>query len=186
MKIGIDIDETLVIHEKRDVEFSLMFAKENNLGFTLNNGVDFEEGITIDWTAEMLEKFWSTSYGKNFYKYSKLTNKNKQIIKILQKRGHEVVLITARNPKWQETTKNWARRNLGNIEVIFSKDKVNACKDNNVDVFVDNDLATCLKTRKAGIRTFCFAPEKKENIPTIQDLNDLLKLTQEKGEEFER
>ena len=186
MKIAIDIDETLVIHEKRDVEYTLKFAKENNLDFTYNNGVDFKEGITIEWTADALEKFWSTSFGKNFYKYSSLSSKNRQIIKTLQKRGHQIILITSRNPKWTEITQNWAKRNLQNVEVVFSKDKVTASKENNVDVLIDNDLATCLKTQKAGVKTFWFNGQKNKGVPVMQDLNDLLKLAKDMGENYER
>ena len=186
MKIAIDIDETLVIHEKRDVEYTLKFAEKYNLEYKYNNGLDFKDGILIDWNSETLEKFWSSSFGKNFYKYADVSNKNKQIIQTLQKRGHEVVLITARNPKWAEITKNWVNKNLNNIEVIFAKNKAEICKSINVDIFVDNDLSTCKNVQNAGIQTFYFGKENSVTIPSMQDLNDLLKITKQKGENYER
>ena len=186
MKIAIDIDETLVLHDKRDVEYTLRFAEENNLKYNLNNGVDFKDGISIDWTAESLQKFWSSSFGKNFYKYAFVSNKTRQIIKTLQKRGHEIVLITARNPKWAEITLNWAKKNFGDIEVLFSRNKAEICKQVKAEAFVDNDLSTCIKVKNSGIHTFHFGKENSEGIATMQDLNDLLKLTKQIGENYEK
>ena len=66
MKIAIDIDDTLTLYQTRDTKFTLQFAKANNINFKFVNGQNIEEGITIDWTPELYEKFWTSSFGKNF------------------------------------------------------------------------------------------------------------------------
>ena len=138
MKIAIDIDDTLTLHDSRNTKFTFEFAKANNIDFSFVNGTNLEDGISIDWTKETLEKFWGSSFGKNFYKYAHISNKNKQIIKTLQMRGHEVYFITARNPKWQELTENWLAKNqIKNFKLIFSKNKGQVCKANKIDIFVD-------------------------------------------------
>ena len=185
MKIAIDIDDTLTIHQSRDTKFTLEFAKANNIEFRFINGQNIKDGIEIDWTPELYEKFWSQkSFGKNFYKYATLTNKNKQIIKTLQNHGHEVYFITARNPKWQHLTENWIKRNgLENIGLIFAKNKGLVCHENNIDIFVDNDFETCKEVSKFGITTYHFNLNDKN--ADMHDLNDLLKITKT-GEIYEK
>ena len=184
MKIAIDIDDTLTLHQTRDTKFTLEFAKANNIALNFVNGKAIEDGITIEWTPDLYEKFWNSSFGKNFYKYAVVSNKNKQIIKILQKRGHEVYFITARNPKWQELTKNWLKRNqLENVGLIFAKNKGLVCHENNIDIFVDNDLKTCKQVSGFDIKTYHF--NSSEQHGDMKDLNDLLKITKT-GEIYEK
>ena len=170
MKIAIDIDDTFVIHRARDTNFTLEFAKANNLDYEFINDKNLNDGIKINWTPELYEMFWTSSFGKNFYKYAVVTNKNKQIIKTLQKRGHKVYFITARNLKWQEITQNWLEKNnLTDITLIFSKNKAEICRQNKIDILIDNDLDVCKQATDIGIKTYCFNPK-------TSDLNDLLKI----------
>ena len=184
MKIAIDIDDTFTIHQTKDTKFTLEFAKANNIDFKFVNGQNIKDGITIDWTPKLYEKFWTSSFGKNFYKYAIVSSKNKQIIKTLQKRGHDVYFITARNPKWQNLTENWLKRNaLENIGLIFAKNKGLVCHENNIDIFVDNDFKTCTEVASFGIKTYHFNPTDKHS--GMCDLNDLLKITKA-GEIYEK
>lgn len=184
MKIAIDIDDTLTLHQARDTKFTLEFARANNVEYKFVNGKNIEDGITIDWTQQLYEKFWTSSFGKNFYKYAVISNKNKQIIKTLQMRGHDVYFITARNPKWEHLTKNWLKRNqFQNIGLIFAKNKGLVCRENKIDIFVDNDAETCKQVSGFGIKTYCF--NSKVNQADMYDLNDLLKLTKT-GEIYEK
>ena len=104
MHIGLDIDETLVLHKNRDIKYGLEFAKAFNVEYRFVNGKDIKDGIEIDWTEDNLNKFWQSSFGKNFYKYAILTNPNRCVIETLQKRGHKIYLITSRNPIFFQTT----------------------------------------------------------------------------------
>ena len=184
MKIAIDIDDTLTLHQKRDTKFTLEFAKAYNLDFEFVNGKNIDDGISIDFTPELYEKFWTSSFGKNFYKYAVVSNKNKQIIKTLQKRGHDVYFITARNPKWQSLTENWIKRNkFQNINLIFAKNKGLVCYENNIDIFVDNDLETCAEVSGFGIKTYHYNSTSEKS--GLSDLNDLLKITKT-GEFYEK
>lgn len=184
MKIAIDIDDTLTLYQTRDTKFTLQFAKANNIDFKFVNGQNIEEGITIDWTPELYEKFWTSSFGKNFYKHAVVSNKNKQIIKTLQKRGHDVYFITARNPKWQQLTQNWLKRNqFENIDLIFAKNKGLVCHENNIDIFVDNDLKTCKEVSGYGIKSYHF--DSRDPRAEMSDLNDLLKIIKT-GEIYEK
>lgn len=183
MKIAIDIDDTLVLHRTRDVKFTLEFAKANNLDFEFVNGKDMTKGIKINWTSELYEKFWTSSFGKNFYKYASISNQNKQIIKTLQKRGHEIFFITARNPKWQEITQNWLKKNELDVELVFSDKKGQFCLENGIEILIDNDPEICENARELGVRAFHFDSTNKQFHKNT--LNDLLKITKT-GEDDEK
>lgn len=186
MNIGIDIDDTFVSYLKTDNKYNLEFVKKYNIPYKFINGKDIKDGITFDWTDETLKLFWQDSFGKNHYKYAKITTQNKQIIKTLKKDGHKIYFISARNPKWYNLTINWLDKNKIEYDgLILTKDKVSACKELKIDIFVDDNLEDCKKIQTVGINTFQYKPKinnKDLSSGTINYLNDLIKITKHKGE----
>lgn len=92
-----------------------------------------------------------------------------------------VVYITARIPETQRATIEWLfeKHRYPYAPIIFTTDKVQACRDHKVDVFIDDKFSNFVHLNKNGILCYLFDAEHNRKINvghkriTKQTINDV-------------
>ena len=82
-----------------------------------------------------------------------------EVLKNLRKDGHKIYIVTARDSEFHNDpyglSKTWLDKN--NIEydklIVDARDKAKVCKEQNVDLFIDDKLSNCQGVSNEGIVT---------------------------------
>ena len=193
MKIGIDIDNTIT--EVQDELNKAAYEYAIKLGKNIKNAENPFEDIKNN--GDTYKKKFQFSYDelKYFLKniQEEITNKAKprenavETINRLRKDGHKIIIITARDSEFHEDpyllSKNWLDKN--NIEydklIVNAREKGTICKNENIDLFIDDQLNNCLDVSKEGIRVIRMSNENSNN-RNIVDLNNWSKIYEFIGE----
>lgn len=193
MKIGIDIDNTIT--EVQDELNKAAYEYAIKLGKNIKNAENPFEDIKNN--GDTYKKKFQFSYDelKYFLKniQEEITNKAKprenavETINRLRKDGHKIIIITARDSEFHEDpyllSKNWLDKN--NIEydklIVNAREKGTICKNENIDLFIDDQLNNCLDVSKEGIRVIRMSNEDSNN-RNIVDLNNWSKIYEFIGE----
>ena len=84
-----------------------------------------------------------------------------EIINKLKEEGHKIIFITARltnikNCNTEEITKTtFEKYNIPYDKIIMNVDsKLEFCKQNNVEIFIDDSFETCKKLQENGIKSY--------------------------------
>lgn len=163
MNIGIDIDDTLT----NTYELAFNYAED----YTVN---ELKKEIKYVNRERIRNRFtqnfhgWSEEEDRSFWdKYYEIIANNvkiklfaKEVIDKLRLEGNEIYFITARHKSdkfdIEETTKKWLAENEIKYEKIYlsvlNKDEV--AQDNNIDIFIDDNITNCLNVAKTGIKTY--------------------------------
>ena len=162
MKIGIDIDDTLTNTKEQQLIYWPIYISNNpQKGYTKKLPKSINE-----FGNEYIKIFWDTyrnklSFNATFKKdASKILNK-------LQKEGHELCIITSRpDEKYQnlhQLLKDWFEKNNIPINTIYSniKNKGLFCKNNNIDLLIDDSIKHCKDCQSYNIKSILFARNNK-------------------------
>ena len=142
MKIGIDIDGVIL-----DFEGELRVQAELNDVINLKRNSIINEKETFfqakyNWNDTEINNF----IGNNFLKISEICNFKPgalEVINLLKKDGHELIIISSRGGLIKEM-KNIAERRLVEKGLKFdkyfflAKDKEKICKDEGIDIMIDD------------------------------------------------
>lgn len=160
MKIGIDLDGVVIDSETtfRTYEeiFDIDILKENNL----INRKEPKFQSRYNWTSNQ-EKEFIEKYFLKVSRESGLMSGFIAIYDLLEKQGHEFVVITARGGYVKEM-KDDAIRLLEENNIKFDKyywnveDKLEICKKEKVDIMIDDDWNIIKKLAENKIRTLYF------------------------------
>lgn len=193
MIIGIDIDNTIT-----DIEDELNNAAYEyaiKLGKSIKEHLqDFED---IKNNGDVYKERFQFSYDelKYFLKniQEKITNRAEprsnavKIINRLREDGHKIIIITARDSEFHDEpyllSKNWLDKN--NIEydklIVNAREKGAVCKNEDIDLFIDDQLNNCLDVLKENIKVIRFSDEVCDN-KDIVNLNNWTKIYEYIGE----
>lgn len=167
MKIGIDIDDTmtntfdyLIPYISEYFEVDIEYLKNNNISYsTLPKDMKKRE-------FEFAKKYYdkvipNTPFKKDVSKY----------IKKIKKLGNEIIIITARDKKlytneYKTTIKELSDNNIMYDKLICSFDKAKICKDEKIDLFIDDSITNCNEVKQLGIKTILFNSKSNINIQT--------------------
>lgn len=184
MNIGIDIDNTITdVQEKLN---NAAFEYARWLGKDIDNSVSLEEDINNDGEV-YIKKFkfncdelrhFLTDIQEEIGKNAEPREGAVETIKKLRKDGHKIFIVTARDSEYHEDpyllSKNWLDKN--NIEydklIVNARNKAPVCKNENIDVFIDDQLGNCLKVAETGIKVIRFGDGYK-NIIGINNWNEI-------------
>ena len=183
MKIGIDIDNTLTeVQEelnKAAFEYAISLGKkidnyDNPMEDIKNNGDTYRK--KFQFTYEEL-KYFLKNIQENITNNAKPRENAKEVIDKLKKDGNEIYIITARDSEFHDDpyklSKDWLDKN----EIYYDKLIVNArkkssiCKNEKIDLFIDDQLNNCLSVQNAGIQTIMIT-DKTYNYDKIKQLKD--------------
>lgn len=187
MNIGIDIDNTIT--EVQEELNNAAYEYAIKLGKNIKNAENHFEDIKNNGDAYKNKFQFSYDELKYFLKniQEEITNKAKprdnavETINRLRKEGHKIFIITARDSEFHDDpyllSKNWLDKN--NIEydrlIVNTREKGTVCKNENIDLFIDDQLNNCLDVLKGGIKVIRLSNEKCTN-KDIVDLNNWTKI----------
>lgn len=141
-------------------------------------GIDLD-GVVIDRTEEQKQEFIE-KYFLTVSKESNLMSGFIGVYNLLKKQGHEFVVITARGGFVKEM-KDDAIRLLEENNIDFDKyywkidDKLEVCKNENVDIMIDDDWRIIKKLADNNIKTLYFRDTnlvKLEENKYIKEVNN--------------
>lgn len=160
MRIGIDIDGVIL-----DFDQELRVQAELNDVINLKRNSIVNEKETFfqakyDWPEDEINEFMI----KNFLGLSKKCNFQPgavEVINLLKQEGHELIVISSRGGLIKEM-KDVAENRLKEKDLVFdkyfwvAKDKSKICKEENIDVMIDDYYKTCKSTSENKIKTLYF------------------------------
>lgn len=195
MNIGIDIDNTIteVQNELNKAAYDYAIKLGKNIE---NDDNPFKD---IKNNGDTYKKKFQFSYDelKHFLKniQEEITNKAKprdnavEVINRLKKEGHKIFIITARDSEFHDNpyllSKNWLDKN--NIEydkiIVNAREKGTICKNENIDLFIDDQLNNCVDVEKEGIQTIRISADNKKytNIISLKDWKEIYEFVSNKN-----
>lgn len=175
MVIGIDIDDTTVVTvesmvkygDKYDTEVLNREAKKDNLGKIKDR---YYMKALYGWTEEEKFAFFDMYYKNVLEECYPLPNAS-EIINKLKQEGNEIIFITARltnikNCETENITKETFRKyNIPYVKLIMNvDDKLKFCKENDVEVFIEDSYETCKSLQENGIKAYLMTTKMNRNI----------------------
>ena len=160
MKIGIDLDGVVIDSERTFRTYEEIFSIENLNNRKIINREEPKYQGRYDWTKEEQNAF-NQKYLLQAAKESNLMSGFVSIYKRLKELGIEMIVITARGV-FIEEMKDDAIRLLEENNVIFDKyywnihDKLKICKEENIDIMIDDDYKIIQQLSDANINTLYF------------------------------
>ena len=164
MNIGIDIDDTLTdIRDKLNLaaeKYANKLGKENKNEEDKyvednNNGNVYQ--IKYGFTYEELKYFLSVIH-EGITKKEEPRKNCVEIIRKLHNEGHKIYIITARDSEFHEDpyklSKDWLDKNNIYYDelIVNARNKLEVCQRENIDLFIDDQLANCTKLSETGIK----------------------------------
>lgn len=173
MRIGIDIDDVITNTSETMEEY---IAKYKNNKKIKEHMVEIMKGNPSD---PDVVKFCLENYLKVFQKV-KVKENAREVIQKLLDRGNEIYLITARGENLnffkgsEKVTIDFLEENkIKYNKIIFnSTDKAQLCKDNCIDIMIDDSITHCEDIRNIGIRSILFTTNVNKNIYTTVERVD--------------
>lgn len=162
MRIGIDIDDTIC----STFDFVLPYCCKYY-------GIDYNEAKEKGYSLEyLINNYGYYDFAKKYYgKIIPYVPLKKDVVKYLNKikrRGHQIIFITARSNRgydnpYQLTYDYLIKNNIPFDELITDAlEKEKACVDESIDVYLDNDINNCIKTKNIGINTYLSISENSQ------------------------
>ena len=182
MKIGIDLDGVVIDSETTFRTYEEIFDIDILKGNNLVNKEEPKFQARYNWTDEQKQEF----IDKYFLKISKESNLMSGFIgvyNLLKSQGHEFVVITARGG-FVEEMKDDAIRLLEENDIKFNKyywkveDKLEICKNEKVDIMIDDDWKIIKKLADNHIKTLYF---RDTNLTKLEE-NEYIKEVNNWGE----
>lgn len=177
MKIGIDIDGVILDYERVLKTYGDLYdfieLKKNGI---INRNEHYLRN-RYDWTEEERMNF----VNKYFLKLSKKTPLMpgaKDVINMLKKDGHELIIISARGGIIEEmkdvAIERFKEENLSFNKYYWKqKDKLKVAKEENLDYMIDDSYDICKKLSENGMKTIYFRDKEMKKIDQNEYLKEL-------------
>lgn len=172
MKIGVDLDGVVFDSEEELRVYSELydFVELKNHEHRDDKVLKFQE--RFKWKEQDIENFLK-KYHEKIVKTANYKVGAKEVLHMLKEDGHELIMITARgglNEKMIEITNERLKKdNMDIFDKCYYKqeEKEKICKQENIDIMIDDYEKNCLKISNEGIKTIYFkaapSPELEEN-----------------------
>ncbi len=187
MKIGIDIDNTLTkVQDKLNkaaFDYAISLGKkidnyDNPLEDIKNNGDTYKK--KFQFTYEELQYFLKEI--QEDITNNALPRENvKEVIDKLKEDGHEIYIVTARDSEFHDDpyrlSKDWLDKNNIYYDrlIVNAREKTSVCKNENIDLFIDDQLNNCLSVANVGIKTIMITDKvyNYNEITQLQNWNEI-------------
>ena len=172
MRIGIDIDDTISLSNTKIVEEAIIYDEKhvNGRGFKNKNGTTFMEKFY--WNVYNVDDFLNRIRKGNFFLELEVKGEANKYISKLYNEGHEIYFVTRRKDTFmvKRKTKKWLRdKGFKYHKIVFGiVEKGQYCKDNKIDLFVDNDYKNIESATNLGIRALLMADEYNKDIDKFE------------------
>lgn len=174
MRIGIDVDGVLLDFEKEMLVQAELFDIDIASGKGKIHSKPYFVQNKYDWTDEERERFIKENLGK-VSEESSLMAGIKEILPRLHKQGHELIVISARgtgNEKMIDiVTKKFDEAGIKFDKCFWKvKNKAEVCKEENIDIMIDDSPTICESMIENEIKTIYFRGIRGYDIPDNQYL----------------
>lgn len=170
MRIGIDIDDTTTNSTKTIRKYIEKYGNNYSSDNYMKDNMDI-----------ILRGFFETDVVKNFFKDNAIRMATEMevkedapgIINKLHDDGHEIYFVTARSDNSYGDAKTFCENYLKNHNIHFDKVitgqlfKIDVCKENNIDLLIDDGVDTCDELNKIGLKALLFTSELNQDKTTI-------------------
>lgn len=167
MNIAIDIDDTLTNSFDYFQPFVSEFfnadldeLKEKNISYG---------NLPDEWKSRELE--FCKKYYDGTAALTPFKPDAKDGVDALKNAGHRIIIITGRTNAFYKDPYKTTREELKNGNIVYDKlictlDKDKACKDEHIDILIDDMPANCLAAEKAGVKPILFTSKANKNFST--------------------
>lgn len=171
MNIGFDIDDTITNSSEIFVKYAIEYNQMKKSCYQINTN-EMDQTLAFGWNNENKIEFQKLYLKKILMETT--PNKNAiDTINYLKNNHHTIFLITARSDYeisgMYELTKKWLLKNQINYDKLFvnSNDKLSICKDNDIDIFIDDNVDICSNIFKnSKINVVLYTTRYNKNIKT--------------------
>ena len=175
MRIGIDIDDTAFITVNSMLKYADKYHKEvlgkkeikNSLGLIKNR---YYLKAIYGWNDEEKLGFFNMYY-KNVLEECKPMPDVDKVCKELKSKGNEIYFITARLNNIQNcNTEEITKRGLEENHIPYDKllinvsNKLEAAKENNIELFIEDSFETCSELYEQGIKSILMTTKMNNQI----------------------
>ncbi|HOO68048.1 MAG TPA: hypothetical protein PLC53_01615 [Bacilli bacterium] len=161
MRIGIDMDNTLSDTSKIVFEYADMYDKKYKEGKGIVNPLEYNFVGKYDWTEEdKIDLF--KRYREEWVINAEPKKDAIDVIKKLKEEGNEIYIITGRQKGYftdpYKITLDWLKKH----NVLFDKVVVDTglkgivCKNNDVDILIDDSIIQCADVLNNGVKALLF------------------------------
>lgn len=173
MRIGIDIDDTLTDIKEELEAAALQYAQK--LGKAMkevdctedkeNNGSSWQQ--RYNFTYEEL-KYFLKDIQEGITKKAKPREGVVETIKKLRKEGNQIYIVTARDSEFHDDpyqlSKDWLEKNEVEYDklIVNAREKAGVCKQEEIELFIDDQLENCMKVAREGIKVIRITKEKEQ------------------------
>lgn len=189
MKIGIDIDDTTLITVKSMIKYADLYdtkilgrkGTNGNLGLIQNR---YYLKVLYGWDDKTKFDFFDTYYKNVLEECVPMPNAPETITK-LKEEGNEISFITARLTQIKNCdTENITIKTLKDNNIPYDKliinasDKLKFCKENGIEIFIEDSYDTCKQLEENGIKTYLMTTKMNQNIDAgeierVKDWNEI-------------
>lgn len=181
MIIGIDLDG-VILDSEMEYRIEAEFYDKNILKRnSLINKNELEIFKRYDWSEKEKNNFKPII--KECAKRSQIMPGAKKVIDLLKAEGHKLILVSARG-KDDKQMRTIGMESLKKYDIYLdkyyfgNKDKLSICKNENIDVMIDDNYMNCQKVSSGNIFTLYFADGGMKSL----DENEYLKAVYNWGE----
>lgn len=189
MRIGIDIDDTTFVTVNSMIKYAdiyntqILGKTETSKKFGSIPNRYYLKAI-YGWDEKTKFDFFDLYY-KNVLEECIIMPNADKVIRELNQEGNEIFFITARfttikNCNTNEITKKTLQRNNipYNKLIINASNKLQVCKENEIEVFIEDSYETCKQLEECGIKTYLMTTKMNEsiesgNIERVKDWDEI-------------
>lgn len=158
MKIGIDIDNVISNFNDELLKEYLKHDKELRNTGIINEDVFIRYGM-FDWTEKEEAKFYKNNIERIAIKLKPI-HRATETIKKLKEDGNEIIIISGRNNGEYNNPYKLTEEWLAKYNIVYDKliltnaynkeEKANVCKENNIDIMIEDSTQTAVNIEKIG------------------------------------
>ena len=176
MRIGIDIDDVIT---DTSAAIRTYIDKSEHKDIIYNY---IEEVMRGEMPNEEIKKFYKNNI-INILKEAKVKENASEVVREWLNENNEIFIITSRGEERfkgsEQLTLQYLKSNeINYTQIIFNSfDKAKICKENNIDVMIDDSVRYCIEIEKENIKSILFTSIVNKSIDVkVPRVNNWLEL----------
>lgn len=180
MKIGIDIDNVISNFNDELLKEYLKHDKELRNTGIINKDVFIRYGM-FDWTEKEETEFYKNSIERIAIKLKPI-HRATETIRKLKEDGNEIIIISGRNNGEYNNPYKLTEEWLAKYNIVYDKliltnaynkeEKANVCKENNIDIMIEDSTQTAVNIEKVGTKVLFMNTRYNKNNENFEKVSN--------------
>ncbi len=180
MKIGIDIDNVISNFNDELLKEYLKHDKELRNTGIINKDVFIRYGM-FDWTEKEETEFYKNNIERIAIKLKPI-HRATETIKKLKEDGNEIIIISGRNNGEYNNPYKLTEEWLAKYNIVYDKliltnaynkeEKANVCKENNIDIMIEDSTQTAVNIEKVGTKVLFMNTRYNKNNENFEKVSN--------------